>query len=260
MKPRFLPYFLNLLLVITCIVGIAPSSAQANEVIMSAGAAATENVFKKIEYPLRRAFNIKITTVANGPVQSWKELDAGRVQCAVAGMDFAGWVELMKKEGHPIADPSVYKNWVIGKDTVKVMTNTDVSVTSLSKEQLAGIFTGAIKNWSEVGGPDKPILVVLGNQVAGTMSQFQKAIMGNAEFTKNAMMGTTLEDIKSRVVRNSGTIGFGAISQIDYLVNSPDTPAISRPITLVTKGAPSEDVLKIIEYIATKDGQYYLSK
>ncbi|MCL2340830.1 MAG: substrate-binding domain-containing protein [Proteobacteria bacterium] len=259
MKPRFLPCFLYALLVITCVTGIAPS-AKANEVIMSAGAAATDNIFKKIEYPLLRSANIKITTVANGPVQSWKDLDAGRVQCAVAGVDFDSWVELMQKEGYPIPEPSVYKSWVIGQDTVKVMTNTDVPVASLSREQLVGIFSGRIKNWSEVGGPDNPILVVLGNQIAGTMSLFHKAIMGNAEFTKNAMMGTTLEDIKSRVVRNSGAIGFGAVSQIDYLVNSPDTPVISRPITLVTKGAPSEDVLKMIEYIATKDGQRHIAR
>jgi phosphate transport system substrate-binding protein len=34
-------------------------------------------------------------------------------------------------------------------------------VTGLSKDQLRGIFSGAIKDWSEVGGVPGPILVVL---------------------------------------------------------------------------------------------------
>jgi hypothetical protein len=91
------------------------------------------------------------------------------------------------------------------------------------------------------------------------MTMFQKVIMGSTPFAKDAMMGTTAEDIKSRVVRNPGAIGFGAVSQIDYLVNSPTAPDVVRAITLITKGAASEDVLKMIEYI-NKDGQRYIVK
>jgi len=258
MKTRLPALFLNTLLAMTCVAGIA-ASAWANEIIMGAGAAATENIFRKIEYPMFRALDIKLTNMPNGPVQAWKDLDAGKVHCAVGGVSFTAWVELMKADGYAIADPSVYNNWVIGYDKIIVMTNTDVPVRALSKEQLVGIFGGTIKNWSQVGGPDKPILVVLGNQIPGTMSVFQKNIMGNTPFTKDVMMGTTAEDIKNRIVRNSGAIGFGALSQIDYLINSPDTPEISRPITLITKGAPSGDVLKMIQYI-NKDGQRYIIK
>jgi phosphate transport system substrate-binding protein len=31
---------------------------------------------------------------------------------------------------------------------------------SLSKEQLAGLFSGKIKNWSEIGGANQPVLLV----------------------------------------------------------------------------------------------------
>jgi len=258
MRTRFLQFFLKTLLVMICTMGVA-ASVRAGEVVMGAGAAATENIFRKIEYPLFKSMNIKITNIPSGPVQAWKDLDAGKVHCAVGGLNFNDWLEMMKKEGYTTPDPSVYKSWVIGQDKVVVMTNTDVPVASLSKEQLEGIFSGRIKNWSEVGGPNKQILVVLGSQIPGTMTMFKKIIMGSAEYTKDAMVGTTAEDIKSRVVRNPGAIGFGAVSQIDYLVNSPATPEVKRDITLITKGAPSEDVLKMIEYI-NKDGQRYIAR
>ena len=254
--PRF---FLNVLFVVTtCFVGMS-ASAWAGEVIIGTGAAAMENIFRKIEYPLARAQGIKLTIVAGGPVPAWKDLDAGKVQCAVGGVGFADWLELMKKDGYNIPDPTVYRSWVIGQDSIKVLTNLDVPVAALSKDQLQGIFSGTIKNWSQVGGPDKPILVVMGSKIQGTVAMFHKNIMGTSTYTKDVMMGTTAEDIKSRVVRNSGAIGFTPVSQADYLVNTPKIPDIVRPITLVTKGAPTEDVERMINYINTS-GQRFIVK
>jgi phosphate transport system substrate-binding protein len=46
---------------------------------------------------------------------------------------------------------------------------------------------------------------------------------------------------------------------VDYLINSPTIPDIGRPITLITKGAPSEGVKKMLDYISG-DGQRYIVK
>jgi phosphate transport system substrate-binding protein len=40
-----------------------------------------------------------------------------------------------------------------------VYVNADNPVKELSLEQLEKIFTGKIKNWQEVGGPNAPIVV-----------------------------------------------------------------------------------------------------
>lgn len=249
---------LQTLLVFTCL--LAPVAVSwSEEVKITAGAAATEDIFKKIEFPLQRFQGIKLTLSESGPVQALKDLDAGTIHCAVGGVAFADWMDMMKKTGYAIPDQSVYKSWVIGEDKIKILTNIDIPVTTLSKEQLLAIFTGKSKNWSQVGGPDKPIIVVLGSMIPGTQAVFKMHIMGNAEFTQDAMVGTTAEDVKSRVIRNSGAIGLGTLSQVDYLVNSPKTPEIGRPITLITKGAPSEGVKKILDYI-NGEGQRYIAK
>lgn len=226
---------------------------------IGAGAAATENILKKIEFPFTTASGIKLDITDSGPIQAFKDLNAGSIHCAIGGVAFQDWMEMMEKSGHPIPDKSVYKNWVIGEDKIKILVNSDIKVTSLSKEQLAAIFTGKTTNWSQVGGPDKPIIVVLGSEIPGTQAVFRQQIMGNAEYTKNPQMGTTAEDVKSRVVRNSGAIGLGTVSQVDYLINSPATPAISRPVTLITKGAPSEAVKKLIDFV-NGEGQRFIPK
>lgn len=250
--PRF---FLHILLITVCLLGFA-GSAWAAEVIIGTGAAPAENIFKKIKFPIYKALRIKLTVMEAGPVQAMKDLEAGKVDCAVAGMSFADLQELMKKNGHEVADPSLYRTWVIGQDNVRVLTNLDAPVKSLSKKQLAAIFSGTTTNWSQVGGPDKPIVVVLGSRIPGVLSVFQKQAMDNAAFTKNAIMGTTAEDIKSLIIRNPGAIGLGTVAQIDYLVNSPEIPEIGRPITLITKGEPSSSVEKMIKYISAGGRRY----
>lgn len=257
MTPSVSRFFLTVLFTTICLLGIAPS-VRAGEVIIGTGAAAVENVFKKVNFPLNRILSIKLNIIASGPVQAWKDLDAGKLDCAVGGVTFDAWTELMQKNGYAVADPSVYRSWVIGQDRIKVLTNIDVPVKSLSRKQLVDIFSGTVTNWSQVGGPNKPIIVVLGSQIPGTLSVFQKQVLGEAAFTPKAMMGTTAEDVKSRIVRNGGAVGLGTVSQVNYLVNSPEIPEIARPITLITKGAPSGDVERMINYINSEAGQRHI--
>ena len=166
---------------------------------------------------------------------------------------------MMEKEGYAIPNKSVYKNRVIGKDIVKVFTNKDVTVSALSQAQLTAIFTGKTKNWSEVGGPDKAVVVILGSQIPGTQSVFQKQIMSGVDYTKEAVMGTTASDIKAKVISTPGAICLGAMAQKDSTINTPDIPEVGRPITLITKGAPASGLQKMLDYLAG-EGQQYIAK
>lgn len=251
-------YFLKAILAVAWIMAVAPA-CWSEEVKIGTGAAASENIFKNIKFPFERSSGVKLEIIDSGPVQAWKDLDAGKVNCAVGGVAFLDWIAMMEKDGYPIPDKSIYKNWVIGEDKIKILTNKDVTVTTLSKDQLFAIFTGKSKNWSEVGGPNIPIVVILGSKIPGTQAEFRKHILGNAEFTNNAMIGTTAEDLKSRVIRNSGGICLGTLSQVDYMVNAPAIPDISRPVTLITKGAPSEAIKNILGYI-DGEGKQYIAK
>lgn len=243
---------------VACMVAMA-GPAKAEEVKIGTGAAATENIFNKIKEPLQKAQGVTLVVISSGPVQALKDLDAGLVEAAVGGLTFPDWMQMMEKEGYAIADKSVYKNRVIGKDLVKVITNKDVTVSTLSKEQLAGIFSGKIKNWSEVGGPDKPIVVILGTKIPGTQGVFQKQILGGEPYTGDAVEGTTADDLKARVIATPGAVSVAAMAQVDGMVNGPSIPEIGRPITLITKGAPTGGLQKMLEFISG-EGQQYIIK
>lgn len=229
--------------------GVAGVS-MAGELKIGAGAAPTENIFNKIQGPMEQANGVKLIVISGGPVQALKDLDAGTVDGASGGVTFPDWMAMMQKEGYAIADPTVYKNRVIGKDIVKVLINKDVTVSALTKEQLAAIFTGKVKNWSEVGGPDKPIVVILGTKIPGTQAVFQKQALNGEPYTKDAVEGTTADDLKAKVIATSGAVSLGAAAQVDGTINAPTIPEIGRPITLITKGAPSADMQKMLDFIS----------
>lgn len=233
--------------------------AEAEEVKIGTGAAATENIFNKIKEPMAKDQGVTLNVISGGPVQALKDLDAGQVDAAVGGVTFPDWMAMMEKEGYAIADKSVYKHRVIGKDLVKVITNKDTGVVSLSKEQLAGVFTGKIKNWSEVGGADKPVALILGTKIPGTQGVFQKQILDGQEYGKPAMEGTTADDLKSKVIATPGGVSVAALAQVDATVNGPAIPEVGRPITLITKGPPSPGLQKMLDFIAGP-GQQLIAK
>jgi phosphate transport system substrate-binding protein len=254
-KRHFLKGIITSSILILCLV----SAALAEEVKIGAGAAPTENIFNRIKAPFEKSTGITLTIIDSGPSQALKDLDKGILDAAAGGVTFGDWMKMMEKDGYPINEKSGYKYRVIGKDIVQVFTHKDVTVSSLSKTQLAAIFTGKAKNWSEVGGPNLPIVVLLGTKIPGTQSVFQKQALDGAAYLTGAMEGTTAPDLKEKVKVTSGAVCLGPMTLADASVNVPAIPEIGRPITLINKGEPSPGLLKIIDYI-NGDGKQYIAR
>jgi len=235
------------------------SAAPADEITVGAGAAPTENVFNKIKGPFEKASGVTLTLVSNGPEAALKDLDKGLLDAATGGVTFQDWMEMMEKGGYKIPDKNAYKYRVIGKDIIKVIVNKENPVKKLSKEQLKEIFTGKTLNWKAVGGKDMPITVVWGNKIPGTNSVFQKQVMAGEPYAKKVQESTTAPEIKKVVASTPGAIGLAPLSLVDGAIAAPEIPEVGRPITLITKGAPSPAVLKMLDFIRG-EGQKYLSK
>src|SRR6185437_2369141 len=63
-----------------------------------------------------------------------------------------------------------------------MVASPDVTcVTNLSTDQMTQIWTGAVTNWKDVGGPDEPIVLVLRPASSGTRATFKKIVLGGAD-------------------------------------------------------------------------------
>lgn len=229
----------------------------ADEIKVGAGAAPTENVLKPVKDAFEKASGVRLTVISSGPKIALMDLEKGTVDAAAAGLTFDDWMGLMKKEGAEVKDPSSLQQVNIGKDKIVVITHKDNPVAKLSKEQLKGIFTGKIANWKEVGGKDAPVIVVWGKLIPGTNSLFVKNILDGESQTKDILEATTAEDVRQNVASNPEAVGIGPMAVVNASVKSPETPEVSRPITMLTRGKPSAGVQKLIDFIKG-EGQKYI--
>ena len=95
-----------------------------------------------------------------------------------------------------------------------VVTNKDVTgVTNLTTQQNIDIWTGKTKNWKDVGGPDKLIVLIFRPASSGTRSTFKKLVLGNAT---EATGGQTLTEDSNGAVTTAITKTSGAVSVIGF--------------------------------------------
>lgn len=245
---KLFPFSRIFALVTVCTLSLS-FAAGAEELKIGAGAAPTENILKPVKTGFEKASGMTLNILSNGPKQAFIELEKGTVDAASAGLSIDDWWALLKKEGVSVANQGAYQSQVIGKDRVVVLTHKDNKIASLSTEQLVGIFSGKVQNWKEVGGKDMPVLIVWGSLIPGTNSMFVKVALGGADVSKEILDATTAADVKDKIMANPEAVGIGPAALVDGSVWSPKSPEVARNITLMTKGAPSAKVQKLLDYI-----------
>jgi phosphate transport system substrate-binding protein len=193
-----------------------------------------------------------------------KPESGGGERCAIAGRCSVGGVARSVK-------PEMLKKGavatLIGKDAIAAIVNSKNPVKELSAAQLKGIFTGKISNWSELGGDDLAIKSYIVKKGSATRKVFASKLLGGAAY-QGAKVITPDAKIVRSVANQKGAIGQISFSfltgkrgiralSIDgqaATVKNPNYP-VTRPLYLVTKGAPKGDVKKFVEWALSPAGQ-----
>lgn len=166
-------------------------------------------------------------------------------------------------------------------DGLAVVVNTKNPVSKLTMDQLAGIFSGRVTNWKELGGADEKIVILSREVNSGTHVYFKEHVLrkmdpkSREEFAPGALMLSSSQAIADEVAGNTAAIGYygmGYISPkqkpvavapdadsvyVEPLINNVVNGSypISRPLFLYTNGEPSGLVKKFIDFTLSKEGQ-----
>jgi phosphate transport system substrate-binding protein len=95
------------------------------------------------------------------------------------------------------------------------ITNRDVSVKSLTARQYAGIFSGAIGNWKEVGGRDRPITVIGRPFSSGSRAAIAGLVLKDKKFTDNQIILDSNGAVRAAVGTTPGAIGYVDAAYVD---------------------------------------------
>ncbi len=160
--------------------------------------------------------------------------------------------------------------FTIARDGIAIVTNPDVPVDELTKDQVREIFAGDITNWSEVGGPDVPIVVISREEGSGTRDAFEEMVMGEgALIVDTAILQPSNGAVRTTVSTTPDSIAYLSFGYLDQSVKTvaidgvePTEPnaasgayPVVRPLNMLTKGEPGELAGAWLEFILSAEGQ-----
>ena len=104
-----------------------------------------------------------------------------------------------------------FNDHVIGAYSVAVIVNAGSPVRNLTRDQVRDIFTGAVTNWKEVGGPDAPIHLCSRDEISGTYLGFRELAMENKPYALGLKAFTNYLGIIQKVAQDANGIGYASI-------------------------------------------------
>jgi len=132
-------------------------------------------------------------------------------------LDFAQSSRPLKAEERAEARSKGYelRQLAIAVDGIAIAVNPNLDIPGLSVEQLKQIYTGKIKNWQELGGPDLKILsYARSTEDSGTAEFFTKAVLGKDTYASDVkFVESTTAGIR-QVADNQGGIYYASAPEV----------------------------------------------
>ncbi len=132
---------------------------------------------------------------------------------------------------------------VIAIDGLAIITHPSNPLTNLSTEQLAAIFSGKVKNWSEVGGNNGPIHLYARDQNSGTWDTFRSLVLDSRKLKldDSARRYESSEQLSDLVSNDPQAIGFISLPYIRQARALAISDGSSKPMPPSPELVASED-------------------
>jgi phosphate transport system substrate-binding protein len=169
------------------------------------------------------------------------------------------------------------REFAIAIDGLCIVVNADSPVDQLTVEQVGAIFRGQIKNWSEVGGPNRKISLYGRQPSSGTYVYMRDEVMkgeygaGMRQMNGNAQIIEALKSDKSgigyvgvgyarsaegvSVVKVAADEGGEYVSPLDDEKVNAGLYPITRALFQYTDGRPRGEARSLIEFELSEAGQ-----
>lgn len=141
---------------------------------------------------------------------------------------------------------------IVAWDGIILVVNSKNPIDNLSREQLADIFSGKIRNWKEVGGLDCPILPIGRECGSGTRDSFEK-LLGITGKSRYANECGSIGVIKTKAELLDGAIGYVSLETAENTLGDLKAGQSNRTYAKVLKIDNIEPSLSNIE-----SGAYFL--
>jgi phosphate transport system substrate-binding protein len=170
---------------------------------------------------------------------------------------------------------------VVAADAIAIVVHPSNPVNGLTIPELAAIFSGKITNWQEVGGEDRPIVLLSRESNSGTHVFFLEEVVRQGRkddktlFSPDTLLMPSSEGISAEVRHNPNAIGYDGLGYVTpdqkvvavapaadqpYVLPAIDTVKdgsypIARDLYIYTIGQPQGAILAYLDWIMGPEGQ-----
>jgi len=165
------------------------------------------------------------------------------------------------------------KSVIVAKDGIAVVVHPSNAAGDLTLEQVGKIFSGAITNWKDLGGPDHAITAIVRENSSGTRKSFDKILGITGKVPKTLISYDSNGSIRTAVANDPHAISYVTIALVDKSVKPLKIAGvepknenvvagkypISRPVFLLTRGEPQLLTKAYIDFAMSPEGQKIIS-
>lgn len=225
---------------------------------------------KTAEAYMKQTPDVKISISGGGSGNGIKALIDGST-------DIASSSRFMKSKEVKLAmGRNVYPvPFAVAYDCIIPVVHPTNTLSNISMGQLKDIYMGNVRNWSEIGGPDRPIVVISRDTSSGTYEVWAKKIMKKERVFPGALLQASNGAIVQAVAKNKNAIGYIGIGYLHENIKPltingvkgtrettlNGTFPVSRPLYMFTQGWPKGEVLNFINFVLHPEkGQKYIDE
>jgi len=142
----------------------------------------------------------------------------------------------------------------VAMDAIAVVIHPSNPVDQLTLEQLSEIYTSKVTNWNQLGGEDRPIVLLSRESNSGTYVYFLENVIRLGEkdsdllFSPDTLLMPSSEGISAEVRQNPNAIGYDGLGYV-----TPD-----QKVVAVAKNEQGPFVLPSVATV--RDGTYPISR
>jgi phosphate transport system substrate-binding protein len=166
-------------------------------------------------------------------------------------------------------DSPFFRNTLFARDGVALVVAPGNPVRAISAAQAQGLLDGHIADWSAVGGPAGPVMVVAPPAGAPTRRTVEEVIVRNGDLARGARTARTTAELVQAVAGNPQAVGALSIKELSggltplAIERVPMTPItlysgrypFTRSLYYVTGRAISEATRRYIAFVRSEAGQ-----
>ena len=157
----------------------------------------------------------------------------------------------------------------IALDGIVPIVHPSNKLSDITLEQLREIYSGKIKSWKELGGPDRPVSAVSRDTSSGTYEVWEEKVLKEDRVRADALLVASNGQAVQTVAQNRVAIGYIGIGYVDKSVKSVKVNGktateatvrdfswpIARPLFMYTNGKPTGAAAKFIDFVLSPEGQ-----